>query len=94
LQCIDCHAEGNSLAIHGRPATHCFNIIEPINLARKLWLETHPLLASSDVMGDDSEKPEAANQVTAISRQPLVEASTMLCHRQASVIMLAKVTER
>jgi len=33
-KCIDCHAEGNSLAIHGRPATHCFDIIEPINLAR------------------------------------------------------------
>ncbi len=62
--------------------------LEPINLARKLWLETHPL------HGDDSEKPGAANEVTAMSRQPLIEASTMLCHGQASVIMLAKVTER
>ena len=43
--------------------------LEPINLARKLWLETHPLHASADVLGDDSEKPGAANEVTAMSRQ-------------------------
>ena len=44
--------------------------LEPINLARKLWLETHALPASTDVLGDDSEKPGAANEVTAMSRQP------------------------
>ena len=45
--------------------------LEPISLARKLWLETHPLAASADVLGDDSEKPGAANdEVTAMSRQP------------------------
>ena len=45
--------------------------LEPISLARKLWLETHPLHASADVLGDDSEKPGAANdEVTAMSRQP------------------------
>ena len=38
--------------------------------ARKLWLETHPLHASADVLGDDSEKPGTANEVTAMSRQP------------------------
>ena len=44
--------------------------LEPISLARKLWLETHPLHASADVLGDDSEKPGAANdEVTAMSRQ-------------------------
>jgi hypothetical protein len=44
--------------------------LEPISLARKLWLETHPLQASADVLGDDSEKPGAANdEVTAVSRQ-------------------------
>jgi ERF superfamily len=43
--------------------------LEPINLARKLWLETHPLDASADVLGDDSE-PGAASEVTAMSRQP------------------------
>ena len=57
--------------------------LEPINLARKLWLETHRL-ASADVLGEDSEKRGAANEVTAMSRQPLMEASTMLCRRQAS----------
>ena len=47
--------------------------VEPISLARKLWLETHPLAASADAPGDDSEKPGAANnnnEATAISRQP------------------------
>jgi hypothetical protein len=44
--------------------------LEPINLARKLWLETHPLHASADVLGNDNEKPGAANEVTAMSRQP------------------------
>jgi ERF superfamily len=46
--------------------------LEPISLARKLWLETHPLHASADVvLGDDSEKPGAANdEVTSMSRQP------------------------
>jgi hypothetical protein len=43
--------------------------LEPISLARKLWLETHPLHASADVLGDDSEKPGAANEVMAMSRQ-------------------------
>jgi hypothetical protein len=43
--------------------------LEPISLARKLWLETHPLHASADALGDDSEQPEAANEVTAMSRQ-------------------------
>jgi hypothetical protein len=37
--------------------------LEPIDLARKLWLETHPLAASADVLGDDNEKPGAANEV-------------------------------
>jgi len=27
--------------------------LEPINLARKLWLETHPLHASADVLGPE-----------------------------------------
>ena len=45
--------------------------LEPIALARKLWLETHPLTASADNLGDDSEKSGAANdEVTALSRQP------------------------
>jgi hypothetical protein len=45
--------------------------LEPIALARKLWLETHPLAASTDVSGDGSEKAGAANdEVTAMSRQP------------------------
>ena len=45
--------------------------LEPISLARKLWLETHPLHASADVLGDDGEKPGAANdEVTTMSRQP------------------------
>src|SRR6266478_5096689 len=35
--------------------------LEPINLARKLWLETHPLHASAGVAGGDSEKPGATN---------------------------------
>jgi hypothetical protein len=43
--------------------------IEPIDSARRLWLETHPLHASADVLGDHSEKPGAANEVTAMSRQ-------------------------
>jgi hypothetical protein len=43
--------------------------LEPISLARKLWLETHPHAASADVLGDDSEQPGAANEVTAMSRQ-------------------------
>ena len=34
--------------------------LEPISLARKLWLETHPLPASADVLGDDTEKPRSA----------------------------------
>ena len=42
--------------------------VEPISLARKLWLETHPLAASADVLGDDGEKPRAASEVTAMSR--------------------------
>jgi hypothetical protein len=42
--------------------------LEPISLARKLWLETHPLAASADVLGDDGEKPRAASEVTAMSR--------------------------
>ena len=45
--------------------------LEPIALARKLWLETHPLAASADVLGDDSEKAGAANdEVAAMARQP------------------------
>jgi hypothetical protein len=45
--------------------------LEPISLARKLWLETHPLAGSADVPCDDSEKPGAANdEVTATSLQP------------------------
>jgi ERF superfamily len=45
--------------------------LEPISLARELWLETHPLDASADLLGDDSERPAAANdKVTAMSRQP------------------------
>ena len=45
--------------------------LEPISLARKLWRETHPLHASADVLGDDGEKPGAANdEVTTMSRQP------------------------
>ena len=45
--------------------------LEPISLARKLWLETHPLHASVDVPGDGSEKPGAANdEVTTMSRPP------------------------
>src|SRR4029079_12228597 len=43
--------------------------LEPISLVRKLWLETHPLHDSADVLGDDSEKPGAANEATAMSRQ-------------------------
>ena len=43
--------------------------LEPISMARKLWLETHPLQTSADVQGDDSEKLGAANEVTATSRQ-------------------------
>ena len=43
--------------------------IEPISLARKLWLETHPLQAFVEVPADDSEKPGAANETTAMSRQ-------------------------
>jgi ERF superfamily len=45
--------------------------LEPISLARKLWLETHPLHASADVLGGDaSENPGALNdEVTAVSRQ-------------------------
>src|SRR6478752_6592619 len=35
--------------------------LEPINLARKLWLETQPLAASADVPGDDSEMLGVAN---------------------------------
>jgi ERF superfamily len=44
--------------------------LEPISLARKCWLETHPLHASADVLADDSENPGALNdEVTAVSRQ-------------------------
>jgi ERF superfamily len=43
--------------------------LEPISLARKLWLETHPLAAFADVLGADSEKLGAANEVTAMSRK-------------------------
>jgi hypothetical protein len=44
--------------------------LEPISLARKLWLETYPLHASADVVGDDSEQPgERSNaDVTAAAR--------------------------
>ncbi len=42
--------------------------LEPISLARKLWVETHPLAASADLPGDDSEQPGAANEVTPMSR--------------------------
>ena len=43
--------------------------LEPITLARKLWLETHPVTASADVPGDDGEKPGAGkDDVTARSR--------------------------
>jgi hypothetical protein len=44
--------------------------LEPISLARKLWLETHPLHASADVLGDDNQKPGPTNEVAAMSRQP------------------------
>jgi len=43
--------------------------LEPIALARKLWLETHPLAASADVLGDGSEKAGAAND-EAMSPKP------------------------
>jgi hypothetical protein len=43
--------------------------LEPISLARKFWLETHPLAASADLPSDESEQPRAANEVTAVSRQ-------------------------
>lgn len=43
--------------------------IEPIGFARKLWLETHPLAVSEDVLGDDSAEPGAPNDVTAMSLQ-------------------------
>lgn len=44
--------------------------LEPIALARKLWLETRPLAASKAPLGDDSEMPGAANdKETAKSRQ-------------------------
>ena len=43
--------------------------VEPVSLARKLWLETHPLHASAGVPGDGSDKP-GANGVMAMSRQP------------------------
>jgi hypothetical protein len=56
--------------------------LEPISLARKLWLETHPLHASADVPGDDSDKPGSANdEVTTMSRQlhePRVTKRTQL----------------
>ena len=45
--------------------------LEPITLARKLWLETHPLQVSVDDPGEGRENPEAANvEVTTTSRQP------------------------
>jgi hypothetical protein len=45
--------------------------LEPIGLARKLWLETHPIHPSADVPGDNNQKLGAANDgVTAMSRQP------------------------
>ena len=44
--------------------------LEPIGLARKLWLETHPLHASVDVQSDGSEKLGAAtDEVITMSRQ-------------------------
>ena len=43
--------------------------LEPISLARKLWLETHPLDAVADVLGNDSEQPGAGKEVTVMSRQ-------------------------
>jgi hypothetical protein len=43
--------------------------LDPIGLARKLWLETHPLNASVDVLGDDIEQPGAASEATATSWQ-------------------------
>jgi hypothetical protein len=43
--------------------------LEPISLARKFWLETHPLAASADLPSDESKQPRAANEVTAVSRQ-------------------------
>jgi ERF superfamily len=45
--------------------------LEPISLARKLWLETHPLHASADVRGDESAQPGVGNdEVTAMSGHP------------------------
>jgi ERF superfamily len=44
--------------------------LEPISQARKLWLESHPLHASADDLGEDSENSGAANDVMAMSRQP------------------------
>ena len=57
--------------------------LEPITLARKLWLETHPLTASADVPGDDSEKPGAGKDdvtamVTASQREPRMAKRTQL----------------
>ena len=43
--------------------------LEPISLARRLWLETHPLPASENGPGDDTEKLEATNEVTVMPRQ-------------------------
>jgi hypothetical protein len=52
--------------------------LEPITLARKLWLETHPL-AVADVVGDNGEQPGAANdEVTAMAREPRMTKRTQL----------------
>ena len=66
--------------------------LEPINLARKLWLETHPLHASADVLGDDSEKPGVANEVTVTAA---ADGGVYHAVPQTGIsIMLAKVIER
>src|SRR4029078_3879662 len=39
--------------------------LEPISQARTLWLETHPLHASADALGENSERG-AASEVTAM----------------------------
>jgi hypothetical protein len=44
--------------------------LEPIDLARALWLETHPLAGSANAPSDDNEKRGAANDVTVMPRQP------------------------
>ena len=70
-----CRAHHRELHRTGRETDWWAKVgLEPISLARKLWLETHPLAASTDVPGNASEKPGMSGQ----PREPRMAKRTQL----------------